>query len=79
MQQSKSQIIDSLLDEKSELDAKIGRLAIFVEKDPLTKVTEFHLGLLNDQLYSMKEYSDTLGKRIADIESNDKSVNEDNA
>jgi hypothetical protein len=53
-----------LLDEKQQLDERIGKLEAFIESDEYINVDGHQMSLLNIQLYSMLTYSQILLERI---------------
>jgi len=53
-----------VIDEKSELDAKLSSLAYFIESKEFDKIDSLNQELLNQQAEIMFNYSQILEKRI---------------
>lgn len=58
---------DRLLQEKIELDDKVGRLDLFIQSDNFQSIGSEQMSLLNIQLQIMKSYSQVLLERITKL------------
>ena len=56
-----------VVDEKTELDAKLSRLDDFLRSEKFESLTERQKSLMHSQQNHMRLYSDVLGMRIADF------------
>ena len=64
-----TEIRDQLHDELNELDGKIGRLQVFLNKaSNRTLMTETHWGLLQIQVFSMQSYAECLMNRMKELQ-----------
>lgn len=62
--------MDRLLDERNQLDERVGKLGNFILSDNFEKVSEKQQGILKRQVLEMCIYLNTLNIRIADLEDN---------
>ena len=53
-----------LMDEKQQLDEKLGKLGAFIDTEPFEKVDPRQQELLRCQYFTMQTYSDILERRI---------------